>query len=198
MAEVDATKTTLVLSQASIKQAVEATVKRLLSDIPYDEHGDVVIVGIMQGAVHWFSDLTREWATMASKPPYAFMIQAQAYKRDGEMQPVGLYTHLSTQDIEAIRKCKHLILVDTVLETGRTLNAVHEYLCAIRVGMQRYWVCLIGKNKTLQEEFLPEGVHISCAWWWDEDPKAWFVGYGVDTEGAARAIPHLMMLGDLE
>jgi hypoxanthine phosphoribosyltransferase len=158
------------------EQAIAKKVRELAGRISGDYAGkDVVLIGILKGAVVFMADLMR----CISIPVGIDFVRAASY---------GVSTEPSrniviTKDIETDIKGKHVLLVDTIIDTGETLHCVLNKMKAKGPASLEAVVLLDKKPRRT--------VEIRLAYKGFEIPDVFVVGYGVDCAEQYRNLPYV-------
>ncbi len=82
----------------------------------------IVFVGVLTGAVYFAVDLTRE-VTHASEIRF---LKADSYGNEKESCGTVTISHDLTKSLEG----RHVIIVEDIIDTGRTMKAVYEHIRA--------------------------------------------------------------------
>ena len=103
------------------EQAIAGKVRELAARISHDYAGkELVLIGILKGAVMFAADLIRR----ISLPVTVEFIQAASYgKGTVSSRAVAVHNEILT-DI----KGKHVLLVDTIIDTGKTMDCLMKKL----------------------------------------------------------------------
>jgi hypoxanthine phosphoribosyltransferase len=140
----------------------------------------VTIVGVLTGSLIFLADLVRR----LDLPLRIGLIQASSYRgaaiTPGELRvdPVLL------PDLTS----RHVLLLDDILDTGRTLGRLVERLLGLGVASLRTAV-LLRKQGRQVIPLTPDYVGF-------EIPDAFVVGYGLDYNDEYRNLPHIAVLED--
>ncbi len=137
-----------------------------------------VFIGVLNGAVFFFSDLLRE-VTIPAKIDF---IRAASYGADRESS--GSVNLL--KDIEIPIKERDVIVVEDILDTGRTLKKVIEIL---KVREPRSIKTCVLINKMERREIEIDADY--CGFQVDE---GFLVGYGLDYNEQYRCLPEIYTL----
>ena len=100
---------------------IDIQTKIIGKQIADDHRGDktpVVMVGLLNGAFAFYSDLVR--ATPIDMECDFMRVKSYTKRKQGDIQ--------ITKDLETSIKGKHVYLVDDILDSGNTMKAVVEYL----------------------------------------------------------------------
>lgn len=137
-----------------------------------------ILIGILKGAVIFFSDLMRE----IEIPTKMDFIRAASY--GSEMNSSGSVR--LTKDIELPVQGKPLILVEDIVDTGLTLSYITNTLKSR--GAESIRICaLIDKLERRQEELTID----YCGF---KVKEGFIVGYGLDFNEEYRYLPEIYLL----
>jgi hypoxanthine phosphoribosyltransferase len=140
-----------------------------------------VLVPILTGAMVFVADLIRH---MPLKMSVRAMTASSYPGASTESQGVKLRGDLPT-DLGGA----HVLVVDDILDTGKTLGLIRRMITAQRPASLRVAV-LLKKRKALGRD---EDVSVDYAGFEIDDE--FVVGYGLDYDGYYRNLPDIMVLG---
>lgn len=164
-----------LISAAEIQQAVE----QLGLQISRDFSGrPLTILGVLTGSVMLVTDLMRR----IELPHQLGLLQASSY-RGSATTPGELRINADFLPDVAGRD---VLLVDDILDTGRTLSALVERVERLGPASIRTAV-LLWKRARTEVDLTPDYV---CF----EIPDEFVVGYGLDYEGEYRHLPYIGVL----
>ena len=160
----------------------EATIARrteeLAAKIAAAEPKDLLVVAILKGSFMFAADLLRALHRVGLEPHVEFF-HLSSY-REGT---VSSGTVRILRDIESSVKDRDIVLVDDILESGRTLAFAKDLLVAR--GARRVLICSLlekpGKKEVAVEA---DFVGFVC-------PDLFVVGYGMDVAHAYRELPFI-------
>lgn len=168
--------TTLIpmISQEEIKKQVQATGERISRDF---QNKNLVLVGILKGSFMFLADLTR------------------AITIDHEIDFIGASSYFGTETSGTIRFTKKpdldltgkdLLLVEDIVDTGKTLVSIIEYLTSLEPASIK--ICsLIDKQERRELD-----IHVDYSCFSLE--KGFIVGYGLDYNEKYRNLPAIFDL----
>src|SRR5258708_23011757 len=144
----------------------------------YSHHEPVTIVGVLTGCLIFLADLVRH----LDLPLRIALIQASSY-RGAATSPGEL--HIQPELLPDLRG-RHLLLLDDILDTGRTLTHLTKHLHSLAPASVRVGVLLrkVGRQSV---EFEPDYVGFAI-------PDAFVVGYGLDYNDEYRNLPYIAIL----
>lgn len=137
---------------------------------------DLLVVSILKGSFIFAADLIRALHTVGLAPEVEFL-SLSSYRSGTES--VGEVTVL--RDIDTDVKGRDVLLVDDILESGRTLAFARNLMLsrgAHRVGI----AVLLEKPGKLAQPLKADHLGFSC-------PDQFVVGYGMDVGHAFRELP---------
>ncbi len=160
---------------------IEAAVGRLAAEVERDDRGTpLTIVGVLNGSLMLLADLVRR----IDLPLRVGMIQASSY-RGSATTPGELELDVSRlPDLTG----RHVLLVDDIYDTGRTLAALVERLGREDLAGLKSAV-LLWKEGRRQVDLVPDHHCFKI-------PDAFVVGYGLDYADEYRNLPYVAVLED--
>jgi len=158
----------VMISEEEIKKMVS----RVASEINRDYQGEeLIVVGVLTGAFVFTADLVRQ----LNMPVTVDFVQVSSYVGENSTGNLVIKKDMST-DI----KGKHVLLVEDIVDTGRTLTLLREML--LERGPASVKICTAfdkpdRRVKPLEPEY--DGIVI---------PDKFIVGYGLDYNGLYREL----------
>lgn len=160
-------------------EEIDAAVRELAARISADYAGrPLTIIGVLSGSIMLVADLMRS----ITLPHKLGLLQASSY-RGAQTLPERLRTNLEFLPDVAGRD---ILLVDDILDTGRTLTTLIDDLRRRDAHSVRSAVLLWKKERTL-EDVRPD---YHCF----EIPDRFVVGYGLDFNDEYRHLPYIGVL----
>jgi hypoxanthine phosphoribosyltransferase len=157
-------------------EQIAERVRELGAQITHDFQGQpLTVIGVLHGSAVFVADLIRAIAT----PHRLGFVLASSY-RGTAMEPGPLRLELEALPEIAGRS---VLLVDDILDTGRTLAALREGLKERQPAEIRTAVLLWKRERTLTA-FTPD-------YFGFEIPDRFVVGYGLDYNGDYRHLPFI-------
>jgi hypoxanthine phosphoribosyltransferase len=155
-----------------IAEGIDATARRIARSLA----GDLIVIAILKGSFVFAADLLRALYRAGLSPQVDFLSLSSyrsATKSSGRVQIV--------RDIEMDVTGRNVLIVDDILESGRTL-AFAKDLVAAR-GAQRVATCvLLDKPVRRAAEITADFSVFQC-------PEVFVVGYGMDLAHRLRELP---------
>ncbi|MBO7434761.1 hypoxanthine phosphoribosyltransferase [bacterium] len=167
----------IIMSELQVKSVVE----RLASEVAADCAGrPLVVAGILKACVHFMSDLLRALSERGVEAEIDF-IECSSYSGT---ESVGKVENFLLPQLDC--RGKYVLLVDTILETGRTLKKAMEVYAS--TGAAQVEACvLLDKAKKRLVNVEARFVGLSAG---DE----FIVGYGADYNQKYRNLPFVAKL----
>jgi hypoxanthine phosphoribosyltransferase len=158
-----------------IRQRVEELGRQIAADY---RDKPVTIIGVLTGSLIFLSDLVRQ----LELPLRIGLIQASSY-RGASTTPGEL--HVQPELVPDVRG-HHVLLLDDILDTGRTLHHLCGHFRELGAASLRVAV-LLRKRGRQQVHFEPD----YCGF---EIRDAFVVGYGLDYNDEYRNLPYIAVL----
>lgn len=140
--------------------------------------GDLLVLGLLKGSFIFLSDLVRE----INRPLHVDFLVASSY---GDATVSSGHVRL-VYDPETKLEGKHILLVEDIVDTGRTLNRLMELLRAR--NPRSLDICAL-LHKHIAEELKYETRFIGY-----DAPHEFLVGYGLDHAESFRHLPYIASL----
>ena len=167
----------ILISQQEIRGRVEILADRIVSETSGQE---LLVVGILNGAVIFLSDLVRRMA-----PDLDVKIDFMSISSYGDAaQSSGVVRIL--KDIGSDIKGRDVLIVEDIIDTGLTLSYLLEILNTRKPATLRTCV-LLDKHEKRE---VPVNVDY-CGF---SIPDAFVVGYGLDCGGKWRHLPDIRVV----
>ena len=161
------------------EQELEQRVAELAREISREYAGkDVVAICILKGALVFFTDLVR----CISVPVTIDFIKASSYG-SGTVSSRNL---VISKNITTDIRCKHVLLIDTIIDTGETMACLYKRFleqCPASLAI----VGLLDKKPRRTAE-------VPVAYKGFEIPDLFVVGYGMDIGEQYRNLPYIAVL----
>ena len=158
---------------------IQFQIKIIGKQIADDHRGDktpIIMVGLLNGAFAFYSDLVR--ATPVDMECDFMRVKSYTNRKQGDI--------VISKDLETPIKGKHVYIVDDILDSGNTMNAVIDYL-EVKKPASISIVTLI----TRETSPIPKQKSYHAFTIKDE----WIVGMGMDNDkGHMRNIPSIWAL----
>ncbi len=167
------------MKQLLSEQQIREGVRRLADEIrAYYQDRPVTVVGVLTGSLVLLADLIR----VLDMPLRVGVIQAHSYHGPATSPgPLAINSDL----VPDVRD-RHVLLVDDIFDTGRTMKELIERFTALRPASLRSAV-LLRKSGRGEVSLQPDFVGF-------EIPNEFVVGYGLDYHDQHRNLPFVAAL----
>lgn len=159
---------------------IQARVSEMATEISAD-HGDVeeiTLIGVLKGAFVFLADLARR---LTVPPVIEFLAVASYGAGTTPSGPVRLI-----MDTRSPIEGRHVVIVEDIVDSGRTLRYLTELLGARQPASLRTCTLL---HKPARREV---DVHLDYVGF--TIPDVWVVGYGLDLAERYRTLPYIARL----
>ncbi len=150
----------------------------LAKEISKHDFSNLLVVPVLKGSFMFAADLIRAMHREGMTPDIEF-IQLSSYRKStissGQVEVI--------KDVDSSVRDRDVMLVDDILESGRTITYAKDLLSAR--GARRVWVCV------LLEKPGKRAVAIKADFVGFECPDYFVVGYGMDVAHSFRELPYV-------
>jgi hypoxanthine phosphoribosyltransferase len=143
------------------------------------EHETPVLVGVLKGALVFMADLIRVTPIALTTDFMALSSYGTSTRSSGEVRLAS--------DLSMPVEGRHVILVEDIIDTGRTAAYLTRHLAA-RCPRSVRLCALLDKSERRE-------VRVDIDYAGFAIPDVFVVGYGLDHAGLYRNLPHLAVLG---
>ncbi len=152
------------------------TVKRLGAQISADyKDKDLLLVSILKGSVVFMADLMREIKIPCNIDFMAVSSYGSGVKTSGVVKII--------KDLDKSIEGKDLLIIEDILDSGRTLNYIRQILLARKPNSIK--ICtLFDKPERREVDVFAD--YIGC-----KVPNEFIVGYGLDYDEYYRNLPYI-------
>ena len=164
----------VLLTQQQIRHRLRALAQEIERDFA---GGEMVVVSLLNGTVMFLADLVRR----LSLPLRLDFIGVSSYGAGTESGEL-----VFTKELRLDVRGRDVLLVDDILDTGKTMSRVLERLCALRPRRIRTCVLLDKPSRRLQP--------VQTDYVGFEIPDVFVVGYGLDFAERYRNLPFVGVL----
>ncbi len=174
----------VLLSEKQIQERIEALGKELAEQ--YAPLGGVHVITVLQGAMHFSSDLQRAMQQAAPQMPMVMdTIRVQSYAGTTSTGEVRSLSELHT-DVSG----KHVLVVEDIYDTGKTLSWICEYIRVLKPATLAVATLLDKKVPNRPSDLLGDTeLHVGF-----EVPNDFVIGYGLDYEQLYRNLRDIYWL----
>ncbi|MBM3502533.1 MAG: hypoxanthine phosphoribosyltransferase [Alphaproteobacteria bacterium] len=163
-----------LFSAKAIAERVEAMGREIGTSMP----PDLVVVAVLKGGFVFAADLIRAVGRAGARPEVDF-VMLESYREGTESSGRVVVRH----DLEQPVAGRHVLLVDDILESGRTLGFARDLLKKRGAAQVRIAV-LLDKPHKRKVELEADFVGFDC-------PEVFVVGYGLDHAHRHRELPYI-------
>src|SRR6266853_1757674 len=160
------------------EQQIQKRVAEMAADIRRDFPDDIHLIAVLKGAFIFLSDLVRQMSGKVSLDFMAVSSYAKGTTTSGEVRMM--------KDLDFGLDGRNVIIVEDIVDSGLTLNYLHEILRARNPKSLRT-ACLLSKPSRRQVEVPVEYIGFPI-----EDH--FVVGYGLDYAEQYRNLSHIAIL----
>lgn len=165
----------VLFDETAIADRIDALARRMVEDMPKD----FLMAPVLTGAFIFAADLLRALYKHGADPLVDF-VQLSSYA--GARQSSGVVTLL--KDFSVDIKGRTVLLVDDVLDTGRSLHFGKAMVLDRGAAAAR--TCVLVKKLTGHAEDLdPDYIGFEAA------ADDFLIGYGMDDDGKGRGVPFI-------
>ncbi|RFB79265.1 hypoxanthine phosphoribosyltransferase [Methylovirgula sp. 4M-Z18] len=160
------------------EQSIAKRTQELAKDIAVQEPTDLLVVAVLRGSFMFAADLIRALHREKLEPQVEFMHLSSYLKGTTS---TGTVTIL--KDVDSNVEGRDVLLVDDILESGRTLAFAKDLLTAR--GAKSVKLCvMLEKPGKRQVQIQADFVGFEC-------PDYFVVGYGMDVAHSYRELPFI-------
>ncbi len=163
----------ILISEADIERRVGELARDISRDYAADK--ELVLVGVLKGAFVFLADLSRK---LSIPRRVEFMALSSYEKGSVASDSVRLVMDLR-ENIEG----KHVLIVEDIVDTGRTLHFLVELLSTRKPKSIK--TCALVRKPDRAE------VDAEIDYLGFEIPDVWVVGYGLDYDEQNRTLPYI-------
>lgn len=157
------------------KDEIQKLVKQLAKQIDFDYDGkEIVLICPLRGSIHFTADLARALET----PQQVDFVHLQAVEKGGAIKII--------KDISTNIAGKHVLIVEEIIDTGRTLSFLRNRLLASSPASLKI-VTLLDKPARRELPLRPDYIGRTI-------DDRYVVGYGMDQEEFGRNYPDIYVM----
>ena len=171
---------TKIIDESEIEQRVKTLADEISNE--YQNNGELVLVGVLKGAFILLADLSRRLSIAHTIDFIALSSYDQKDESSGQVRLV--------MDMREAIAGKHVIVVEDIIDTGRTLHYLIDLLNSRHPASLR--TCVLVRKERDQTH------SIEIDYLGFDIPDKWVVGYGLDYDEKHRTLPHIAQLDDSE
>lgn len=168
-------KVSILINEAKIENRLDELAREIMKD--YKEE-DIVFIGVLKGAATFMVELAKR---IKNNVEFEF-IQVESYEGDKSTGKIKL-----TQDLIGKLEGKNIIIVEDIIDTGRTLEYLKEYIK--KLNPKSIKICtLLSKPSRRIVELDVDYIGFSI-------PDEFVVGFGMDYNQRYRNLPYVGKIG---
>lgn len=167
----------VIISEEDLKKRIADMGKEITSS--YDRKDDIIMVGILRGAVIFMADLARHINLAVTFDFIDVSSYGQSTTSSGNIRII--------KDLEENIENRHVLLVEDIIDTGLTLKHVKEMLKTRKPASIKIVTLLDKPDRRLKKE-------IDVNFNGFEIPDEFVVGYGLDFAEKYRNLPFIGIL----
>ena len=160
----------ILIGETELGARVEALARAIAADT--GEGGALSVIGLMDGAFMFCADLVRR----LPMPVRLALVPIKSIDRGGDPSALQLPGGFPLEGAD-------VLVVEDILDTGRTLAALKGRILAARPARLRIAVLL--------EKPARRAVPLRADYVGFKVPDCWVVGYGLDVDGLYRNLPYV-------
>jgi hypoxanthine phosphoribosyltransferase len=164
----------LVIAQKDITEKIKELGRQLSKDY---KNRKLLVIGVLNGAFIFAADLVRE----IQLPLEVDFVRVASYGNSSTSQQITL-----TKDIELPIEGKDILIVEDIIDTGKTLSYLKENI--LKRGPSSLSICTFIDKKERRE------VEIEADYVGFEIQEGFLVGYGLDYAQQHRQYPEVFHL----
>lgn len=162
------------------EEELQTTVKRLGQELTRDYEGkEVLVIGILRGAALFMADLIKSMDLYLEIDFMDVSSYGAGTESSGEVRII--------KDLESSVEGKHILIVEDIIDTGRTLKYLIELLNYRKAASIK--ICSLLDKPSRR---LVSGIEVNYVGL--EVPNAFVVGYGLDYNQRYRNLPYIGVL----
>jgi hypoxanthine phosphoribosyltransferase len=162
-------------SEAAIRTRIEALAGEIRKDYP----GDFLMAPVLTGAFLFAADLVRALHRLGADPLVDF-VQLSSY--GGARASSGVVRLL--KDFSVDLEGKHVLVVDDVLDTGRSLHFAKNMV--LDRGAASAKICVLVRKATGRSADI-DADYVG----FEATAEEFIIGYGMDDDGRGRGLPFI-------
>jgi hypoxanthine phosphoribosyltransferase len=160
----------ILIGETALQSRVEALARAIAADT--EEGGELSVIGLMDGALMFCADLVRR----LPMPVRIALVPVRSIDRGGDPSSLVIPEDFPVTGAD-------VLIVEDILDTGRTLAALKARLDAMAPARLRIAVLL--------DKPARRSVPVAADYVGFQMPDRWIVGYGLDVDGLYRNLPYI-------
>lgn len=165
----------ILISESDVQARVHALAKQISQDYAHVSN-NLYLVGVLKGAFIFLADLARH-IDVGHRVDFMAVSSYGMTAQSGEVRVI--------MDLREPIEGKHVILVEDIVDTGKTLNYLYKTLLGRKPASLR--TCTFVRK-------VRDGVDVPVDYLGFAIPDVWVVGYGLDYADRHRTLPFIAEL----
>ena len=170
-------KINVLINEARLEKRIEEIAKEIEND--YKKEEEIIFLGILKGSVPFMWELSKK---MKRSVQFEF-IEVSSYKGTESTGEIVMH-----KDIKESIEGKNVIIVEDIIDTGRTLTYLKEHLLKKNPKSLKIATLLSKPSRRIQE------LHVDYVGFTIEDK--FVVGFGLDYDQELRNLQYIGYIGD--
>ncbi|MDH4388714.1 MAG: hypoxanthine phosphoribosyltransferase [Fimbriimonas sp.] len=167
----------VLISEAEVARRTKEMAAEIVASVTAADQ-PIILLGILKGSVHFLSDLSRALWALDCECQLEFM---QVSSWHGEMASSGIVQ--IKKDLDSSIEGRDVVIVEDILDTGRTLAHLRELLAVRRPKSLQICTLLSKPDARI--------VDVNAEFLGFEIPDKFVVGYGLDYDERYRNLPYI-------
>lgn len=163
-----------IISEKEIREKTEEMADRIAGDCPKEE---IVVIGLLKGSFMFMADMVR----LLHQRQISLQLDFMAVSSYGSSTSPGKL--LMSRDISTNIWGRFVLLMDDILDTGKTMQFVHKHLMQLKPSDLKTCVFL-DKPERRKVAYNANYVGFTV-------PDEFVVGYGLDYDNRYRELPYV-------
>lgn len=164
---------TVLISEADIQRRVDELAAEISRD--YAGKGEITLIAVLKGAFIFLADLSRRLTVPRRVEFMALSSYEEGSTHSGAVRLV--------MDLRESIEAHHVLVVEDIVDTGRTLHYLIELLETREPASVR--TCALVRKRDRHE------VEVNIDYLGFDIPDVWVVGYGLDYDEQHRTLPYI-------
>jgi hypoxanthine phosphoribosyltransferase len=164
---------TVLISEADIQQRVDELAREISRD--YAGKGEITLIAVLKGAFIFLADLSRRLTVPRRVEFMALSSYEEGSTHSGAVRVL--------MDLRESIEGRHVLVVEDIVDTGRTLHYLIELLETRKPASVR--TCALVRKQDRHE------VEVTIDYLGFDIPDLWVVGYGLDYDEQHRTLPYI-------
>ncbi|ORX85436.1 hypoxanthine phosphoribosyltransferase [Basidiobolus meristosporus CBS 931.73] len=180
----------ILIPHGIIMDRVEKLARQIVADIPDVEEPSLVVCCVLKGGHQFFADLVNQLKKLQTSSGRSIQLsleflKVKSYHNDTSTKEVKFSV---TNNELMYYKGKNLLIVEDIIDTGRTMEKILERLSEYEPASVKVTSLLI-KKTSHSNGYIPDYVGFAI-------PDAFVVGYALDYNEHFRDLDHIAVISE--